>query len=100
MIDKIIDIDFIINSIKNHKNFIIEKWNTIIKIWELIPFFSVRDFIEKRFKDIIDESNKNIEFYKQINYNIFWIFISIAIAILWINNWILKKIKKIYKLII
>lgn len=88
MIDMVVESDFIINSIKNHKNFIIEKWNTIIKIWELIPFFSVRYFIEKKFKDIIDESNKNIEFYKQINYNIFWIFISITIAILWINNWI------------
>ena len=88
LIDTVIDSDFIINSIKNNKNFTIEKWSTIIKIWEIIPFFSIRNFIEKKFKDIIDESNKNIEFYKQINYNIFWIFISIAIAILWINNWI------------
>ena len=88
LIDTVIDSDFIINSIKNNKNFTIEKWSTIIKIWEIIPFFSIRNFIEKKFKDIIDESNKNIEFYKQINYNIFWIFISIATAILWINNWI------------
>ena len=88
LIDTVIDSDFIINLIKNNKNFTIEKWSTIIKIWEIIPFFSIRNFIEKKFKDIIDESNKNIEFYKQINYNIFWIFISIATAILWINNWI------------
>ncbi|RKW24926.1 hypothetical protein D8B46_00490 [Candidatus Gracilibacteria bacterium] len=86
LIDTVIDSDFIINSIKNNKNFTIEKGSTIIKIGEIIPFFSVRDFIEKKFKDIIDESNKNIEFYKQINYNIFGIFISIAIAILGINN--------------
>ena len=59
LIDTVIDSDFIINSIKNNKNFTIEKWSTIIKIWEIIPFFSVRDFIEKKFKDIIDESNKN-----------------------------------------
>ena len=58
LIDTVIDSDFIINSIKNNKNFTIEKWSTIIKIWEIIPFFSVRDFIEKKFKDIIDESNK------------------------------------------
>ena len=83
LIDTVIDSDFIINSIKNNKNFTIEKWSTIIKIWEIIPFFSVRDFIEKKFKDIIDESNKNIEFYKQINYNIFWIS-SFTIFLLWI----------------
>ena len=86
LIDTVIDSDFIINSIKNNKNFTIEKWSTIIKIWEIIPFFSVRDFIEKKFKDIIDESNKNIEFYKQINYNIFFNIIYHAIYILLINN--------------
>lgn len=48
LIDTVIDSDFIINSIKNNKNFTIEKWSTIIKIWEIIPFFSVRDFIEKK----------------------------------------------------
>ena len=39
LIDTVIDSDFIINSIKNNKNFTIEKWSTIIKIWEIIPFF-------------------------------------------------------------
>ena len=32
LIDTVIDSDFIINSIKNNKNFTIEKWSTIKKI--------------------------------------------------------------------
>lgn len=84
VIKKIWENNFILYLIKNRKDFLIKN----SKIFTLIPFFSIKDFLEKWFQNLVDEWNKNIDFYKQLNYNIIWIFISIFSIILSVNNWI------------
>lgn len=84
LFDKLDTLDLLLFVLEENKKNAIKFLRNIAKFWQIIPFqkFSIQDYLYKQFEKIIDDKNKEIDSYKNINTSIVSMIFS-SISAIW-----------------